>query len=313
MHASEEWRVTSLLLPVLGAGAVLVAGYHLAPRPYVLLALALQRRASGLATRRLTIDGHRVVYSDGGRGEPLLMLHGFGATRDNFTLIARELTPHYRVIAPDLPGYGDSEQRHDAAYTLDAQLARIDAFAAALGLGSFHLAGNSMGGYLAAHYARLHPERVKTLWLIAPAGMTTAQPSDVLEAMARGENPLLVRDERDFDRIVELCFVHPPYAPKQFKKVFAQRAMRNAAFHAELFRQLFENAIPFETSLAGLPVKTLITWGERDRILDASGAPLLQALIPDSVLHLLPDTGHVPMVERPRETAAHFIAFQRGN
>lgn len=302
-----------MFAPLLAAGsAALVAGYFLAPKPYVDAVLKLQRRAAGLKTRELTIDGHRVVYGDGGHGDPLLMLHGFGATRDNFLLVARELTPHLRVITPDLPGYGDSEQRPDAAYTLEAQLARIDAFVSALGLERCHLAGNSMGGYLAAHYARLHPERVQSLWLIAPAGVTTAEPSEVLAALARGENPLLVRDERDFDRILDLCFVHPPYTPKQFRKVFARRSMKNAAFHTDLFRQLFTTTVAFEDSLAGLPVKTLITWGERDRILDASGAAILHKLIPHSELHLIPDTGHVPMMEKPQETAARFLDFQRG-
>jgi len=303
-----------MLLPLLAAGgAALAAGYFLAPRPYVEAALKLQRRVAGLRTRALTVDGHRLVYGDGGRGEPLLMLHGFGATRDNFVLLARELTPHFRVIVPDLPGYGESDQQRGAAYTLEAQLARIEAFVAALGIERFHLAGNSMGGYLAAHFARLHPARVQSLWLIAPAGVSTAQPSVVIAAIARGENPLLVRDEKDFDRIVDLCFVHPPYTPTQFKKVFARRSMNNAAFHAELFKQLFESAIPFESSLSALPVKTLITWGERDRILDVSGAPILHALIPGSALHLMPETGHVPMIEKPRELAARFIAFQHGS
>ncbi|MCC7120096.1 MAG: alpha/beta fold hydrolase [Gammaproteobacteria bacterium] len=301
-----------MIVPLLAAGAtLLVAGYFVAPEPYVHAALKLQRRLAGLKTRAVVVDDHRIVYSDGGHGEPLLMLHGFGATRDNYVLLARELTPHLRVITPDLPGYGDSEQRPDADYSLDAQLARIDAFATALGLTRFHLAGNSMGGYLAGHYARQYPQRVQSLWLIAPAGVTTAAPSEVLAAIARGENPLLVRDERDFDRIIDLCFVHPPYTPQQFRKVFARRSMKNAAFHTALFGQMFAAAIPFESSLQSLSVRTLITWGERDRILDVSGASILHTLIPGSELHLMPDTGHVPMMEKPRETAARFLDFQR--
>lgn len=297
----------TLLLAGLGA---FVGGYFVAPKPYVDAALRLQRKAAGLVTRELVIDGHRIVFGDGGQGEPLLVLHGFGATRDNWLLLAKELTPRLRVIAPDIPGYGDSDQHANADYSLDAQLARLDAFVDALGLTRFHLAGNSMGGYLAGHYARRHPARVSSLWLIAPAGVSSAQPSEVVAAVERGENPLLVRGTADFDRILQLCFVNPPYTPTQFKKVFAARSMRNADFHARLFSQLFEAALPFEETLPGLPVRTLITWGERDRILDASGAPILQGLIPGSELHLLPDTGHVPMLERPAACAARFLAFQ---
>ena len=296
---------------LLAGFAALVAGYVVVPAPYVALALRLQRRAAGLATRRIVIDGHCIVYSDGGHGEPLLLLHGFGATRENWTLLARELTPHFRVIAPDLPGYGDSDQRPDASYSLDDQLARLDALATALGLTRFHLGGNSMGGYLAAHYARAHPARVQSLWLVAPAGVMSAAPSEVLTAIERGENPLLVHDVHDFERIVHLCFVTPPFAPAQFKKVFAQRSMAHADFHARLFKELFESALPLEDTLGGLPMRTLITWGEGDRILDPSGASILHALLAASTLHLMPATGHVPMVEKPRETAAGFLAFQR--
>lgn len=296
---------------LLATVALAIGGYFVAPKPYVEAALRLQRRAAGLTTREVLIDGHRIVYSDGGQGDPLLVLHGFGATRDNWVLLAKELTPRLRVIAPDLPGYGDSDQQATASYSIDDQLARIDAFATAVGLTRFHLAGNSMGGYLAAHYARRYPGRVASLWLIAPAGVTSAAPSEVITAVERGENPLLVRSAQDFDRILHLCFVHPPYTPAQFKKVFADRAMRNASFHARLFQQLFEAPQPFEETLPGLAVRTLITWGERDRILDASGAPILQTLIPGSELQLLADTGHVPMIEQPAACAARFLAFQR--
>ncbi len=295
-----------------GLAAATVAGYFIAPARYFTAALQLQRRAAGLADRQIDVDGHRIAYLDGGSGEPLLLLHGFGASRDNWTPIARELTRHYRVIAPDLPGYGDSSRQPGAGYSLDQQLARITAFAHALGLTRFHLGGNSMGGYLAAHYAVRHPAAVASLWLLAPAGVMGATPSEVMTALARGENPLLVRSEADFERVVDLCFVRAPWMPAAFRRVLARRAMADAAFHARLFDELFGTPVAFEDALPGLALPTLICWGERDRILDASGARILQTLVPGSRLALMPDTGHVPMLEKPRETAAHFLAFQRG-
>jgi pimeloyl-ACP methyl ester carboxylesterase len=294
-----------------GAAVAAVAGYFAAPAPYFELALRLQRRASGLATKTVEVDGHRIVYLDGGRGAPVLLLHGFGANRDNWTLLARALTPHFRVIAPDLPGFGASSRVPAASYSLDAQLARLEAFTRALALERFHLGGNSMGGYLAGHYAVRHPESVQSLWLLAPAGVASAAPSELMQALARGENPLLVQSEADFARVIDLCFVDPPWMPAGFRRVLARRSMADAAFHARLFADLFTDPLAFEDSLPGLTVPTLVTWGERDRILDASGARILHALLPGSRLDLMPETGHVPMMERPAATAAAFLAFQR--
>ncbi len=304
-----------MLMPVyllLGLIALLVAGYFIAPAPYVEAALRLQRRAAGLKTKSVRVGGHRIVYMEGGRGEPLMLLHGFGATRDNWTLLAKELTPHFRVIALDLPGFGESGRHLSAFYSLSAQLGRLEVFARALGLTRFHLGGNSMGGYLAAHYARVHPETVQSLWLLAPAGVVSAEPSEVLAALERGENPLLVRSEADFAHVIELCFATAPYVPAGFRKVFAARSMADADFHARLFEELFREPSPFEETLSGLRTPTLITWGERDRVLHASGARILHALLPASELHLMPETGHIPMVEKPRDCAAAFLRFQRG-
>ena len=301
---------------LLKACAVMVVTLALAwqwfPGPFVRGLLRLQRRAAGLATHALEVDGHTVVYVDGGKGEPLVMLHGFGATLDNWALVARHLTPHYRVIAPDLPGFGDSSQRPDQSYSLDAQLGRIEAFVKALGLSRFHLAGNSMGGYLAGHYAARHPEQVASVWLLAPAGVMGAAPSELQKQLDRGENPLLIRSTVDFRRLVEMCFVRAPYTPNAVFKVFAGRAMRNRQFHAKVFADLFGTAVAFEDALKALPVPALITWGDRDRLLDVSGAPLLHALLPNSTLNVMKDIGHIPMVEAPAAAAEAWQAFRRG-
>ena len=90
------------------------------------------------------------------------------------------------------------------------------------------------------------------------------------------------------------------------------RSRHDAEFHARLFDELFREPRPFEEHLPGLPTPTLITWGERDRVLHASGARILHGLLPASELHLMPETGHVPMVEKPQDCATAFLNFQRG-
>lgn len=93
------------------------------------------RRRARMTRRTLRLDsGENFVYLDGGNGPPLLLLHGFGGTKDNFTRVAAALTPHYRVIAPDHLGFGESDKPDHADYAPLAQARRLRAFVRALGL-----------------------------------------------------------------------------------------------------------------------------------------------------------------------------------
>src|SRR5262249_61814458 len=91
------------------------------------------------------VDDVEIAYLEGGSGEPLILVHGFGATKDNFTRVAAYLTPHYRVLIPDLPGFGDSSKSETASYSITQQVQWLHAFATALGVGGVHLGGAVAG------------------------------------------------------------------------------------------------------------------------------------------------------------------------
>lgn len=285
------------------------AAYFFAPAVVFAGATALARRAAGLRVREVTVDGHRVPYLDGGRGEPLVLLHGFAANKDYWTVVARLLTPHFRVIAPDIPGFGDSTRDPSARYGVDEQLARIAAFAKALGLARFHLGGNSMGGYLASMYAARHPEQVESLWLLAPAGAMTAQSSEVLDLIAAGNNPLLVTDAASFARLTAMCFHTAPTVPAQFVKPLLARAMAEAPFNAKIFDDMFKEPRALEDLPGGIGTRALIVWGDSDRILHPSGLEVLRGVFSDAECILMPRMGHVPMVERPADVTADLLRF----
>ena len=298
----------SVIFVVLGTATVV---YFVAPGIVYRTAMGLARRHGRLKSKQISVAGHDVAYLEGGSGPPLILLHGFGANKDHWTLIAPFLTRHYRLIVPDLPGFGDSSRRDSANYATAPQLERIGAFADALGVDTFHLGGNSMGGYLAAMFAARNSSRVQSLWLLAPAGAMSAAPSEVLEEIEAGHNPLVTETAEDFDRLTELCFTVAPPMPGQFKRPLLARAKREAAFNQKIFEELFADVEPLENAIAGLLTPSLVVWGDNDRILDCSGLAIVSGLLSDAKSILMPRMGHVPMLERPAETAASYLEFRK--
>ncbi len=302
------------LLGIVAAAAVAGLGglLGLAPARFAELEMGAERRAAGLHRAELDIPGFHIVYLEGGQGEPLLLLHGFGADKDNWTRVARLLTAHYRVIAPDLPGFGESARPAYADYSVPAQVANVNAIAAALHLERFDLGGNSMGGDIAAAYAAVHPQQVHSLWLLAPGGVASAAPSELGGILARGgPNPLVARTPEEFEGLLRFVFVKPPFIPAGLVKVLAQRNADNYELQQRIFRQLLASP-PLEQQVGGLTTPCLIVWGEQDRALSPTGAEVLHKLMPASTVRLMPQVGHLPMLEAVRQSAADYLAFRAG-
>ena len=127
-------RIVKFVLLAVAVIVVSIIGFiYLAPETAVSAALNAERYRSGLVRKEIVLpDGLHYVYLEGGQGEPLLLLHGFGVNKDNFVRVARYLTPHYRVIIPDhIPHFGGDLQV-ETAYTigtLQAMLAGVTAAA----------------------------------------------------------------------------------------------------------------------------------------------------------------------------------------
>lgn len=304
-----KWLILLILL-LAGTTAVLAYGF---PKQALALLQSAGRAAAGLQERSVEADGITFSYLAGSEGEPLLLLHGFGAEKDHWALSARYLTGHMRVIAPDIPGFGASSSPADADYSVATQVERLHAFAKALNLEHFHLGGNSMGGEIAAAYAARYPEQVLSLWLLAPAGVAGAEPSELVRRVQAGENPLLIEQPGDYQKLVDFVFAEPTLPLSEpMLKVLGERAMEQRPLQRRIFANLVESP-PLEPQLQGLQVPTLIVWGTEDRLLDVSGAEILLKVLPQSQLMLLPEVGHVPMLERPEEVTTGYLRFVRNH
>ena len=272
--------------------------------------MALERRLSALRTGTVRTGGFDMPYLEGGTGEALVLIHGFGGDKDNFTRIARHLGTHFHVVIPDLPGFGDASRVPDARYDIASQVARVRAFVDALGLGRIHLGGNSMGGFIAAQYAATYPDDVRSLWLLDAAGFDGAFDTDVIRRYERtGETVLLVRSRDGFDELMSKVMHQHAWVPPAVLHALADRGIRDRPLHDRIFQEIGTGSPTLEPLAAAIRAPTLIVWGRDDQILNPGVAAHMQASIAGSEVMLLTETGHLPMVERPRQVAAAFLAF----
>jgi pimeloyl-ACP methyl ester carboxylesterase len=300
---------------------LLVGIYFLFPETLFKLAVKAERNSAGLVKKEIQVDDHKIVYLEGGKGQTILLLHGFSANKDNWTRFAKYLTGDYHMVIPDIPGFGESSQIQKANYDAENQLKRIDRFTEAMKLERFHLAGNSMGGMLAAIYGAKYPQKVSTLALLAPGGVKSPKISEMAILLQKGTNPLLTGSAEDYDKLIKLCFVKPPFIPSQFKKVLAADAVAHSDFNKKILDDMKWNharGIPspmetfLEPYLPQIQAPVLIIWGDTDKILDVGGVAVLEKNLKNYKTVIMKDTGHLPMMENPKETASYYVSYMKG-
>jgi pimeloyl-ACP methyl ester carboxylesterase len=291
--------------------AGLVAFDVLAPYTSARLGLTLEQRRAGLQEAQARIQGFEMPYLHGGAGEPLILIHGFGAEKNNFTRVARFLTPHYRVVIPDLPGFGEASKPDSATYSIGEQVERLRQFAQGLGLKRVHLGGSSMGGFIATAWAAKYPDEVATLWLLAPSGTVAAYDSELRrEYVKTGKILLVAQTPEQHAAVRAIAMADPPFLPYSFKRVLGERAAANYALHSAIFRQMNQEA-PLESYVKDLATPALIVWGAEDRVLNPQGAEAMRALLPNARAIVMPGIGHLPMIEAVKQSAADYLAFRQ--
>jgi pimeloyl-ACP methyl ester carboxylesterase len=269
------------------------------------------RWQAGLSRHAIQVDDHGWVYLEGGEGETILFVHGFGMEKDGWGLFPKAFSRSFRLILPDLPGFGENSRVESADYDVASQAKRLNRFVESLGLNRFHLAGSSMGGYIAGFYASEYPEKVKTLALFNPAGVNSPVQSDLWRRYAeRGENALVYRTKEGFEEILKLLFYRVPPVPGAFKTYFAELGASNFAFYGKVLRDLEQGGMyQLEPRLSRVEARTLVVWGANDRILHVSGAEIFRKGLKNVKVVILDQCGHVPFFEKREETAKAYKDF----
>ena len=263
------------------------------------------------ASSFMEINGMKVHYRDEGEGAPIVLIHGTGSSLHTWDDWAKSLKDNHRVIRLDLPAYGLTGQDPLKRYTSLDYVDLLDDFLHRLGVDSFHLAGNSLGGQVSWLYAANHSDKVKKLVLIDPSGFPFDHtPNIILLAKTPGIN-LFARyfTPRFF---IEQNLKEVYFDDTRIKQATIDRYRNLTLFEGN--RQAFIDRSYIEREnhtdqLSKIKSSTLILWGKEDEWIPVGDAEKFKAAITDSKVVIMPDTGHVPMEERPLESVSIFLDF----
>jgi 4,5:9,10-diseco-3-hydroxy-5,9,17-trioxoandrosta-1(10),2-diene-4-oate hydrolase len=271
-------------------------------------------------TRTVAVGQRLIHLHESGSGPALLMLHGGGPGASGLSNYVRNvdaLAKTFRVLVPDLPGYGKSTKGVDAADPFGDQAATMLRLLDALDVQRAHLVGNSLGGACALRLALEAPERIGRIVLMGPGGIGISQskPTDGLKRLLgyyAGEGPTLDKLRAficgdlvyDASRVTE-DVLQERYASSIDPEVIANPPLR-APKDLEAFKRL---DFLLDPRLPQLPHPTLVMWGIEDRVNPPTGAAALQQRMQACDTVLFSRTGHWVQWERADEFNAFVTGF----
>ena len=252
-------------------------------------------------------------------GPVLMLLHGSNASLHTWEPWVARLKDRYRIISLDLPGHGLTGPSPRRDYTAISSVAVVDAVAKERGLGRFTLAGNSMGGGIAMHYALAHPDKLSGLILVDAGGAPSMRSGSSLPIGFRIARTPVIRDlmesitprslvEKSLHQSVSVQSVVTPQAVDRYWELLRYPGNRRATInrfstpYTSLTKERFD----------GFAVPTLIMWGREDKLIPVTSADWYAAAITGSRRVIYDGIGHIPMEEAPDRSAADVAAFIDG-
>jgi pimeloyl-ACP methyl ester carboxylesterase len=264
---------------------------------------------SGMASRWVDAFGMRVhVYDGRGTGDlpTVVLIHGLGSAGISFAGVIARLRPHVRrIVVPELPGHGLSTHPGDRRVTPELVLDTISAALDSVVKEPVVVVGNSLGGAVAMDYAKRHPDQVRALVLVSPAGARLPEEEwkKLLEAFevtgSAGARQFL---GRIYDR--PPCFL--ALVAPEFPDLLKRRAVRDI-----LESSTSEHAAQPD-DLAALKMPVLLLWGRSERLLPAEALAYFREHLPKTAVIEEPyGFAHSPQLEHPRRVADRIVAFAR--
>ncbi len=266
----------------------------------------------------MELDGMQVHYRDEGLKRdsllPLVLLHGTGSSLHTFEAWTNELKFQRRVIRMDLPAFGLTGPFPNKDYSIDHYVDFIQHFLVAKGIKRCILGGNSLGGNIAWQFASKYPQMVDKLILIDAAGYPMVSKSTPI-AFRIARTPVLNNLLRFLTpRFMARASVENVYADEakvsdELVDRYFELTLREGNRRALVDRMKLPVDSTAYPKIKTIQHPTLILWGEQDRLIPPDVAQRFHADLPNNTLVVLPQAGHVPMEESPKESLRVVNAF----
>lgn len=254
----------------------------------------------------VALGGMNVHYRDEGPAAdtmPIVLLHGTSSSLLTWDACTKEWSKEHRVIRMDLPGFGLTGPNPEQDYSIENYVAFVNSFLQERKVSQCYLAGNSLGGLIAFHFAATYPDKVRKVILIDPAGYPIENAKGSL-AFTLGRIPVLKNMLTIFTptfivrKSLEDVYGNKSLITDELVKQYRDMACREGNRDALLVRLSMDQAGD-TTLVSKLNMPTLVIWGTLDQLIPVDNAYKFQRDLPMDTLAILKSVGHVPMEESP--------------
>ncbi|XSC47538.1 alpha/beta fold hydrolase [Bradyrhizobium sp. RDT10] len=259
------------------------------------------------------VNGVRTRYFEAGEGDPIVLLHGGGPGASGISNYSKNIGPlskEYRVIVPDLPGFGETENKLGPGPVFDEMGEFVRRFMDAVKIEKASFIGNSMGGATALNVALRAPERVNRLVLMGTGGslaIFSPMPTEGLQRMRNffvGDGPSMEQLKKVIEHLVfDPSSITPDLLEERLKAASRPDLKDNSVFHRTAWGDIWRE------NLASPTHRTLIIWGREDRVVPLDSSFLLLKVITNAELHVFPKCGHWAQWEKADEFNALVASF----
>lgn len=267
-----------------------------------------------IRTETMTVAGLKTNVLRGGKGEPVILLHGLGASSYSWRYAAPELAKHYEVFAPDLPGFGRTDKPWDFDYSIHGLHAWIISFMDHLGLKTARFAGNSMGGVLSLWTAMEAPGRVERMALLGTPAYVENRPKMLwpLSWPVIGSLYEWALGDVTLRYIANSTFVDKSKVDERMVAEYGL-ALKTASGRRAV-AQFVRRAIPPDhreriQRYRDVKHSTLVLVGLHDKMVGSAGAERLVKEMPNATLCILDACGHAPQEDAPERVNARLLEF----